>query len=168
MNKKVLFCIISTLFLFIALFSAPLSFAQRHWDYCEVLAYATNADLFQTGDIIYIEFYVAAPPAGSEITNTIYVINYDTGENYTKNLGVGDFVNVRWDGFVPESYTIEPATDSVHSTIYFEGEVYNVALNYTDIPEFSPILIVPMFITASLLTLIYRKKRTSQNQIKSA
>jgi hypothetical protein len=163
-NKKVQFCIVSILFLVIALYSIPLSFAERHWDYCIVSAYATNADLFETGDIIYIEFYAAAPPAGSEITNTIYVINYDTGENYTKNLGVGDFVTVRWDGFVPEGYSIEPAADSVHSTISFEGEVFNVALNYTDIPEFSPILVLPMFITATLLALGYRRKRTSKNQ----
>lgn len=164
MNKKVKFCIVSILFLAIAIFSAPLTFAERHWDYCIVSAYATNADLFETGDIIYIEFNAAAPPAGSEITNTIYVINYDTGENYTKTLGVGDFVNVRWDGFVPEGYSIEPAADSVHSTISFEGEVFNVALNYTDIPEFSPILILPMFITATLLALVYRRIRTSKNQ----
>jgi hypothetical protein len=92
------------------------------------------------------------------------VINYDTGENYTKNIGVGDFVTVRWDGYVPEGYSIEMAGDSVHSTISFEGEVFNVAINYTDIPEFSPILILPMFITATLLAIVYRRKRTSKHQ----
>ncbi|MBT8172181.1 hypothetical protein KJN74_04860 [Candidatus Bathyarchaeota archaeon] len=164
MNKKMLFCIVSTLFLVIALFSAPLTYAQRHWDYCEVSAYVTNLELFGTGDLYYINFNTATPPTGSEITNTIYVINYDTGENYTKNLGVGDFVSVRYDNFVPDTNILLPAGDSVHTTIYFEGEVVNVDLNYTSIPEFSPILIVPMFITATLLAIIYRRKRTSQNQ----
>ena len=163
MNKKVILIVFTTLFLVIAIFSTPLTFAQlRHWDYCKVSAYGTNFSEEEIDTIVRFYFNAISPPAGSEITNTIYVINYDTGENYTKNLEVGDYVVVRYDDYSPLVYEMTPDVNGV--TIRFEGEVFNTGLNNTPIPEFSPILIVPMFITATLLALAYRRKRTSQNR----
>jgi hypothetical protein len=48
-----------------------------------------------------------------------------------------------------------------HFTITFEGEARYVRLNKVDIPEFPPIIIVPLFMTATLLALIYRRKSVS-------
>ncbi len=163
MNKKIGFVVAFTLFLVVALFNVPLTFAQ-HWDDCKVSAYGTYLIEMKVGKISWFEFKVVSPPAGSEITNTIYVINYSIFETYTKNLEAGDYVIVRYDDFTPDIIEITTASDGLHYSIYFEGEVGVITINAVFVPEFSPMLIVPMFITATALAIIYRRKRTSQNQ----
>jgi len=164
MNKKIGLIVSMTLFLIIALFSAPLTFAQDSipWDYCIISAYGTDVIEEQVGTILRTDFIVAVLPSGSNITNTIYVMNYDTGENYTKNLSAGQEVRIRYDDLVPDKFSILAGEDPGHSIIYFEGAVVRVRINTIDVPEFPAFLVIPMFIAATLLALVYRRKRTSQ------
>jgi len=159
MNKKIGFIVVSTLFLVIALFSAPLTFAQIPWDYCKVSAYGTNLVEFEgTSNPYRYEFTVAALPSGTEITNTVEVMDYDSGENYTINLSIGNIVRVTYDNVNPISNIIVPASESLHYTFDYEGPITSVTVNAIDVPEFPPILIVPLFMTATLLSIIYRRK----------
>ena len=137
MNKKILFFVVTTLFLVIALFSAPLTFAQIPWDYCEVVAYGTNVVEETIGTILRTTFTVATPPPGSNITNTIYVLNYDTGENYTETLSAGEEVRIRYDDIIPDVYEITTAEDPSYKIIYYEGPVARAMISGIDIPEFS-------------------------------
>jgi hypothetical protein len=164
LNKKIGFIVASTLFLVVALFTAPLSFAQIPWDYCQVSAYLSFYEEDSTGSLEWTLFTVATPPSGSEVTNTIYVMNSDTGENYTKNLQNGDSVTIRYDFIIPIKNTVVPASEPDRYIIDYEGEVSNVILNNAAIPEFPPILAVPLFMTATLLAILYRRKRTSQTK----
>ena len=156
MSKKIVFVVASTLFLVVALFSTPLTFAQLPFEYCRIEAYGT---LTNDGDNAFV-FSAAVPPAGSEIPNSIVTVNYDPYENYTDNIPPGAEVIV----FVTDTTTktFNPASEPDHYTIFFEGSVSWVTVNSETIPEFPPILIIPMFITATALAIIYRRKRTSQ------
>jgi len=163
MNKKIGLIVSMILFLVIALFSSPLTFAQSAgWAEVQISAYGTN---LVEGDPVpeTFSFTVVVPPSGSEITNTVYVLNEDTGENYTKTLAPGDIVVASYIGMSPQVSIIN-AAEPDHYIISYDGEATGVSINSTYIPEFSPILIVPMFIAATLLAIFYRRKRTSQNQ----
>jgi hypothetical protein len=165
MNKKIGFIVVSTLFLVIVLFNASLTLAQPDiWDYVNLSAYGTSVnDESETS----FNFIVATPPTGSEITNTIYV-ERTSGlpvENYTRQLLPGETINLvhsRVD--VPIVRSVTPASEPDHFNILFEGQARYVQIEGIWIPEFPTILIVPLFMTATLLALIYRRKRTSQNQ----
>ncbi|MCJ7614191.1 hypothetical protein MUO71_05445 [Candidatus Bathyarchaeota archaeon] len=159
MKLKIGFIVASTLFLVIALFNAPLTFAQVGlWDSCQILAYGTNIE--EDHEVGSFSFIAAVPPTGSEITNSIAVMDYDSGENYTIILSEGDIVLVIYDTVI--SMNIEVASEADHYTILFEGSADYVSINSAVIPEFPTILIIPMFMTATLLAIIYRRKRTSQ------
>ena len=56
------------------------------------------------------------------------------------------------------------ASEANHFIITYEGESRSVTINRRQIPELSLVLMLPMFIGATLLALIYSRKRTSQNQ----
>jgi len=161
-NKKIGFIVVSTVFLVIVLCSAPLTFAQelRYWDSCKVSAYGFGFTEMETGDIRSISFNVAAPPSGSDITNTLEVMDYVTGENYSITLSNSDAIVIRYDNYPPLNYTATPAAESNHYIIYFEGPVVNVTIGGAVVPEFPPILVVPMFMTVTLLAIIYRRKHT--------
>ena len=153
------FIIFSILLLAINWLNVQLAFAQIHWDYCKVSAYGNNFDDFQTSGLSErFQFSVVAPPSGSDISNTVEVMNYETSENYTKNLSVGDIVLIRYDNINPINLTIESASEPLHHVFYYEGEVYRVRINYDDVPEFPPFLIAPLFMTATLLAILYRRK----------
>jgi len=158
-NKKIGLLSISILILVIAFVNVTSTFAQVHWDYCKLSAYGTNVAEEVIGEIERTVFNVVEPPTGSDITNTVEVTDYATGENYSLNLPVGISVTIRYEGINPINYTMVPASESNHYIIYYEGEVVRVAIAGTDVPEFPPILIVPLFMTATLLALIYRRKR---------
>jgi hypothetical protein len=159
MSKKIYFFGFSTLLLVIALLNVSLTFGQIYWEYCKVSAYGTNVIEEEIGTIERTIFNVAVPPLGSEITNTVEVINYDSGEHYTMDLPIGANVIIRYDFIAPDINIVEPAAESGHFNIYYEGAVERVRINGIDVPEFSPILIAPMFMIATLLALIYRRKR---------
>ena len=165
MNKKIGFSVVSTLLLVTALMCVPLTFAQgTYWDYAKISAYGTNVDFFETStsNTQRIAFTVVTPPSGSEITNMIDVMDTDSGENYTINLSVGQRVEVNYQMANPIHNSQEPAEQSEHYIIYYEGSVSGITINAVNIPEFPPILIVPLFMTATLLAILYRRKRTTQ------
>lgn len=166
MNKKIGFIVITTLFIVTFLFSASLTFAQRSWDSCIISAYGTNLDEYNdsTTNTERYEFTVANPPSGSEITNTIEVINYDSGENFTETLSAGQRVYVNYLDAGPTLNTVNAAAESGYFIIEYDGYVTGVTINNIDIPEFSSIIILPLFITATLLAIVYKRKRTSQNR----
>jgi hypothetical protein len=158
MNQIIALIISSTFFLLIILLSVPLTFAQFEiWDSVSVSAYGTDVDEFGS----YFTFTVVAPPQGSEITNVINMSRVG-GENYTFNCSPGDLVAV-W-GQDVNIMEIMPASEPNHFTIIFEGTAQNVNINNANIPEFPPIFAVPLFMTATFLAIIYRRKRISQTK----
>jgi len=166
MKKKIGLIFFCTLFLVTALICVPLTFAQISWEYCKVSVYGTNLNDYSDSSTNTERFQinVATPPSGSEITNTIEVRDTNRGEEYTETLSVGDIVFVNYQNSNPIQNTINPASESGYWIISYEGEVSSVTINAIDIPEFPPILIVPLFMTATLLAIVYRRKRTSQSQ----
>ncbi len=159
MKLKTGFIVVSTVLLIITLFNVPSIFAQEQiWEDCQVIAYGTN--IFEDHEVESITFTAAAPPAGSEIPNTISVMDLDTGENHTITLSAGDNVLVIYRD--PINKYIEVAAEAGHYTILYEGAATFISINSAAIPEFSSILIIPMFMIATLLAIAYKKKRTSQ------
>ena len=164
MNRKTKFIFISTLCICTLLFNASLTFGQRSWNYCKIDAYGTNLNNYSdssTNQERY-EFTVASPPAGSDISNTIEVADFGTGENFTETLSPGQVVyfNYQYTNFEINNVT---AAESGFWTIEYLGDITEITINNVDIPEFSSIIILPLFITVTLLAIIYKRKRTSQN-----
>jgi len=87
-------------------------------------------------------------------------MNYETGENYTQNLSEGTVVYVEYQFRSPIQNSQNPASEPDYYVIFYEGEVASVTINRVDIPEFSSILIIPLFLAATLLALFYRRKRS--------
>lgn len=138
--------------------SSVLAQEMRFWDYCKVSAYGYNFAEMETGEIRTTSFNVGTPPSGIDIPNTLEVMDYVTGENYSIVLSIDDPIIIRYDTYPPINYTVTPGEDSSHYIIYFEGAVVNVTIRGDVVPEFPLILIVPMFITVTLLALFYRRK----------
>ena len=129
MIKQTYFFGFSTLLLTVALLSVPLTIAQQpDWDYCRVSAYGNNVLEEVIGDIKRMYFNVAIPPAGSNISNTIEVMDYLSGENHTVNLSTGELVLVRYDDINPTKYTLVPASEANHFVIYYEGQIRRIAV----------------------------------------
>jgi hypothetical protein len=165
MNKKIGFIVVSTLFLVIVLFNASLTLAQPNiWDYVAVSGYGTLVG--EEGETNF-RFIVATPPTGSEITNTVYVQrNSAPVENYTRPLLPGEEIYLTHSRVdVPIVRSITPASEPDHFNIVFEGQARYIQVDAAYIPEFPTILIIPMFMMATLLALVYRRRRASHNQI---
>ena len=162
MNKKIGFSVALTMVLFISLVCVSLTFAQvKPWDFCKISAYGDRLNDYaeSSSNNERFEFYVADPPTGSNITNMIEVMNYDTGENYTTNLSANNVVYVDYQFRNPIQLSLSQASEPDHYVIIYEGEVAAVTVNRIDIPEFSTILIVPLFISATLIAMLYRRKQ---------
>lgn len=162
MNKKIGIISICTIFLIAISTSAPLTFAQvDYWDYCKISAYVTNLNDYSTSstNTHRYDFTIAEPPAGSNVTNTIYVRNDDNGVNYTKNLSIGDLVYLNYENLNPTDLRVNEATETNYFIVNYEGEVLDLQINSVLIPEFPTILIVPIFMITTLLAIIYRKIR---------
>ena len=162
MNKKIGLSVASALFLVTAFMCVPFTFAQREWDYAKVSAYGTYYDDFLTSttNTERFEFTVAVPPSGSEITNTVEVRDNDSGENYTITLQIGNVVRVDYQNTSPLVNRVDQTPGSLNYIIDYEGDVASITINAIDIPEFPSILLVPLFMTVTLLAIIYRRKRT--------
>ena len=147
---------------FVIIFSSMASvFAQSQiWESCIIYAYGTDVD--DEAEAGILRFTAATPPTGSDIPNTIYVMDDDTGENYTITLADGDSVSMNYQ--FPEYKEIDVAAEADHYTIYYQGTATYVSVNSTAIPEFSSILIVPLFLIATVLAIVYRKKRISSKK----
>ncbi len=159
MDKKIGFIGVSTLILVTALFFVPLTCAQT-WHSVKVYAYGTNF-LENNLGIGSLEFRVVEPPSGLEIPNTISAINTKSGENYTVQLLPDQNIIITYGTFVADSLSIVEGPNSGCHQISYEGEAGWLYVNGQQIPEFPPILIVPLFMTATLLALIYKRKRTT-------
>jgi len=158
-NKKIGFIVAYSLFLVIVLLNAPFTFAQeKAWDWCQVSAYGTEL-VESEPPVGGFTFVVVAPPSGLEIPNTVWLMNYDSTENYTETLSPGDELQVNIMDFPIFTYNFTAAEEPDHYILFFEGEAGPVRINREIIPEFPPILIVPLFMTATLLALVYRRKR---------
>lgn len=163
MNKKSRF-LFSFFLVCLVFMSFSLVLAQTEWDVCEISAYglAVNFDDFSssTSNQDRYEFTVANPPEGSNITNTIFVMDSSSGQNYTINLEEGQRVLVNYQTWNPSVNFQTPADDPDYLVILYDGGVEQVAINSVDVPEFAPFLIAPMFIVATLMAIIYSRKRT--------
>lgn len=163
LNKKLSLIFSSFLVLVtVSLIFVSVTFAQgNYWDYCQISAYGTDLDDFSSSTVNTERFQItiAAPPQGSEITNTVTVMNYDTDENYTQNLSAGDVLLVDFQYLNPETNRVDSATETNYFIVNYEGEVGSVTINTVLIPEFPTILVVPLFVIATLIALAYRRKR---------
>jgi hypothetical protein len=127
------------------------------WEPCIIDAYGTEVDDEMEAGIL--RFTAVAPPTGSEISNTITVTDGNTGENHTITLADGDSVSMNYENSIYKEIQVAP--EAGHYTIYYEGTATFVSVNSDPIPEFSSILIVPLFLIATSLAIAYRRKRNS-------
>ena len=169
MNKKIGLSVASALFLVTALMCVPFTFAQRDWDYAKVSAYGTYYDDFSTSttNTERLEFTVAVPPSGSEITNTVEVRDNDSGENYTDNLPIGAIVRVNYQSSNPIRNNVDQDPGTLNYIVDYEGEVESITINAVEIPEFTSIILVPLFIAATLLAIIYKRNTLPKSKQKS-
>ena len=159
MKLKIGLLVAGTIFLVIALFNVPLIFTQaQFWDYCHIDAYGIEAE--DELEVKSLSFTIVAPPTGSDIPNTISVRNNNSGENYTDTLVPGDKIYVIYEDAITKELEDAPVED--HFTIFYEGSATYVSINSVIIPEFTSILIIPMFMIATLLAIVYRRRRTPQ------
>ena len=158
MNVKIGLSVACTMFLVIVLFNVPLMFAQeRTWELCQISAYGTEVE--DEFEVSLVRFTAVVPPTGSEITNTIKVMDSDTGENITINLSDGDRVSLNYEDVIFKNIMVAPVEN--HYSIYYEGGATFISINSAEIPEFASIVIIPMFMIATLVALVYRRKRSS-------
>lgn len=161
-NKKTRF-LFSTFLIGLAFMSFSIVLAPTEWDTCIISAYTVAASFddysTSTSNQDRFEFTVANPPEGSNITNTLFVMDSGSGENYTINLEEGQRIYVNYQTWNPSVNTQTPAEDSDYLNILYDGGVLEVQINRVDVPEFSPILIAPMFVIATLLAIIYRRRQ---------
>jgi len=157
MNRKTAFSVVSAFFIVAALMCVPLTFAD--WDYAKVSAYGAYYDDFSTSttNTERFEFTVATPPSGSGITNTIEVRDDNTGENYTETIPIGTVVRVNYQNSNPITNNVDQDPGTQSYIIDYEGEVESITINAVEIPEFTSIILVPLFITATLLAIIYKR-----------
>ena len=151
--------ILAVLAISIIIFSSmPLIFAQdQTWESCIIDAYGIEVDDELEASIL--RFTAVAPPTGSEIPNTITVIDNDTGENHTITLADGDSVSMNYEN--PIYKEIQVAPEVGHYTIYYEVVATFISINSEPIPEFSSLIIIPLFLMVTVLGIFYRRKRAS-------
>ncbi len=159
LNKKIGFIILSILVFAITSLHVSLVLGQSPWYSVKVSAYGTNLieDNLGGGSL---EFTVADPPTGVEVTNTISGILSENDQNYSVNLTPGENIIVTFggSGYVVDRNSIVAGPDAGCYIIEYEGDAGWLMVNGTNIPEFSPILIAPLFIAVTLLALFYRRK----------
>ena len=154
MNKKIGIIIASTLFLVIALFNAPLTFAQDGYA-CIIDVKCTNLVTDETNG--FFSFTVSTPDTGTY--NRILAVNMSTAEEHVRNVTLGDTVVVSYSFFYVTDLDYSPES----GILKYSGPADSVTINATEIPEFPPAIIIPVFMTATLLAIIYRKKRAPRN-----
>ena len=163
MNKKIELIVFTLILFSIILFSVPLILGQEKvWDRAIVSAYG---ELLGESEppLGSFTFRVATPPTGSDASNTIILMKYDSVENHTNIILPGDIVVVSYMDLNVNTYTSTSGSETNHYTFYYDGETSNVTVNETPIPEFSPILFAPFFIIASILAIIFKRKHSSKN-----
>jgi hypothetical protein len=155
--KNLRFTVSSIFIIIFVLLNIPLILGQNPAWYCQVSAYGTN--VLENEFAGSVNFDVVTPPSGSNISNTIIAQDLNSGENYTINLSPDENVLINFSFQVVESYDLIAASEPDNYYITYVGEAIWLQVNGTEVPEFPPILIVPMFIAVTLLAILYRRKR---------
>jgi len=153
MKMKIGFIVVSTLFLVIVLFNAPLTLAQDPVYACMLNVKCTNLVTDEANG--FFSFTVSSPDTGTP--NSITAIKYSDGVENSKILSPGETVVVKYSFFL--------VTDLDYSTesgiLKYTGPADSVAINTVEIPEFPSILITVLFmITTLLAAVVYRRKHT--------
>ena len=156
MNRKIQLTTSFILVFILVVFSIPISLAQNEWDWCVISAYGTNLIEGETTPQSF-KFTVEAPPTGSEILNIIS-LERGTEENYTYNLSPGDEVDVNYIDAQYDTYSFDDSSEAGHYVILYAGEARTLTVNREAIPEYSLILVVPLFLVLTLLAIIYRRE----------
>ena len=160
MKHNIRITVVCTLVLFITLVNTPLAFAQI-FDSVQISAYGRNLVIDNLG-VGTLEFFVAVPPAGLGITNSISARRISNGENCYVDLLPGDEVLLTYANMQVDNVSIVESSEPDYFIIYYEGEAGWLWVNATEIPEFSTIFLVPLFMTVTLFAIIYRRKRTQK------
>ena len=153
MKLKIEFIVFSTLILVIALFNAPLTFAQDPVYACMLNVKCTNLVTDETNG--FFSFTVSSPDTGTP--NSITAIKYSDGVENSKILSPGDTVVVSYSFF----YVTDLDYSAESGILKYTGPADSVTINAAEIPEFPTSLIIPLFMIATLLTtMVYRRKHT--------
>ena len=153
MKLKIGFIVFSTLILVIALFNAPLTFAQDPVYACMLNVKCTNLVTDETNG--FFSFTVSSPDTGTP--NSITAIKYSDGVENSKILSPGDTVVVSYSFF----YVTDLDYSAESGILKYTGPADSVTINAAEIPEFPTSLIIPLFMIATLLTtMVYRRKHT--------
>lgn len=157
MKHKIGITVICTLILFSILVNTPLTFAQVY-ESVKISAYGTGLVINNLAGAS-LEFVVANPPPGSEITNSILARRITNGENCSVNLSPGDDVLLTYANMQVDNISLVESSESGYFMISYEGEAGWLWVNATEVPEFSSILLVPLFMSLTLLGILYKRKQ---------
>jgi hypothetical protein len=161
LNKKKVTIIFLMLIFSITAFNIQNVFSQVAWYSVKVSAYGTNLIENNLGGAS-LEFTVADPPTGVDVSNTMCGVLSDNDQNYSVNLNPGENIIVTYTGnAVVDRISLVDGPDSGYYIIEYEGEAGWLYVNGAQIPEFSPILITPLFMVTTLLAIVYSRKHRS-------
>ena len=158
MNHRIGAILVSAMALFTLLPSANIVFAQP-WDACIVSSHVTDLEVDETNGFFS---FTAVDPLSPGVVNFVSVANYAKDESHAMNLSQGDAVVVSYTNFAADDLSVSQIEPGLH-LIYYNGPADSVTINLSEIPEFPAlILILPLFITATLLATIYYRRKHLQ------
>ena len=151
MKLKIGFIVASTLFLVIALFNAPLTFAQDPVYACMLNVKCTNLVTDEANG--FFSFTVSSPDTGTP--NLITAIKYSDGVENSKILSPGETVVVKYSFF----YVTDLDYSAESGILKYTGPADSVTINAAEIPEFPIGVIIPVsLILGTCATIILRKQ----------
>lgn len=159
MNIKSVVILVS-IFLFMALFCVPLTFAQ-YWNTVNVSVCASEvSDNISGGG--GLELVIAVPPEGSEISNSISAYNILMDENFEYNCSEGDTVYLFYASWSSEVSGVEIASEENHFIVTYEGEADVIQINGVGlrfIPELSSIMLIATLALSTLFVVIVTRRK---------
>ena len=157
MNNKIGAFLISAIALFALLTSACIVFAQPY-DWCIVVAYGTDLVVDETNGFFS---FTAYPDMAPDMANWIVATEVG-GDPVEINLSTGDEVVVSYHDFVDSDLirTEDPHAPGYYR-MWYQDLADSVTMNSVEIPEFPMFLILPIFMTATLLTALFFRRKHS-------